>query len=199
MRRLAGVALLLAAPLAGRAQEAAGAPAEPHDLDPLVYSGAFRSLEAGAGPSWLAGELGGAAFAAARVSAVLHLADVEVAYHVAHVPEADATLHRLGVGVNLHPLFLFLLTGDALGATLASLHVRFGLAPSLAAAGGDFEAGVAWDWGVGMDLPLTALDAAESFWLGAQYVRVSALDDGPFEDEVAQSVYLRVAYRVHGL
>ncbi len=178
---------------------ASGALAQPVAVEPQRFSGAFRGIEAGAGPAFAGGETGVGVGVAGRVSTVLHLADVALAFDAIDVPEADLTAHRLGVGLQLHPLFFFLLTGDSLGATLASLHLRVGFAPTLSSAGDDWDVGATWDWGVGLDVPLAGLGAGASWWLGAQYLRTRALDDGPLEDGIAQHVLLRIGYRLHGL
>jgi hypothetical protein len=168
-------------------------------VEPQRYSGAFRGLEAGAGPAFAGGATGLGVSVAARFSTVLHLADVTLAFDATDIPDADLTVNRLGAGLQLHPLSFFLLKGDGLGAALASLYLRAGFAPSLATAGGDWEPGATWDWGVGLDVPLAGLDAGASWWIGAQYLRTHALDDGPLEDGVLQNVHLRIGYRSHGL
>jgi hypothetical protein len=98
----------------------------------------------------------------------------------------------------MHPLFFFLLTSDGPSATLASLYVRLGFDPMLAKAGGGFEGAIAWDWGVGLDVPLTDRDAEHSLWLGAEYVRTAALGDGPIEGMALHDVCLRIGYRFQG-
>lgn len=171
----------------------------PVRLEPPRYSGAFRGLVLGGGPAFLDGAHGVAASLSARLSTVLHLADLELGYHLLHVPEGDATAHRLALSAQLHPLFPFLLLDGGLNAVLASLYVRLGIGPSLTrAADGDYGVGATWDWGVGVDAPIAGLEAGASFWLGALYLRSAALDEGPLADETVQQVHLRVGYRLHG-
>lgn len=154
-----------------------------------MYTGAYLGLLAGGGFALHDGDVAPGAVVGARASTVLHLADVEARYQMA------AAEHHGVVSVHLHPLFLFLLANNRLGATLGSLSLELGGGPAWSDAGGF---GLAWVWGGGVQVPLTEPDAGQSWWLGGALTRTSDLAYEALRGEVTTHLLLRLEYRRNG-
>jgi hypothetical protein len=166
-------------------------PAPAVEVPPPRYTGAFYAVEAAGGLARLEEDHAPAFDIGLRASSVLQMADVAARYELSTV--ADEAQHRLMFSAQLHPFFIFLLGSDRLFTTLASVYVRLGL-------GGGWLSGgpggaVLWDWGAGLDTPLTEPDAGSSLWLGAEYRRTSTLDDESIGAPPLQSFVLRLGYR----
>jgi len=86
-----------------------------------------------------------------------------------------------------------MLGSDRLFTTLASVYVRLGLGGGWLTGGSGGAA--LWDWGAGLDTPLTEPDAGHSLWLGFEYRRTSTLDDPTLGDPPLQTLVLRLGYR----
>lgn len=163
------------------------APIEPPAPRPALFTGAFRGVEVGSG--FVLGD-GWGLDVGARASTVLHLADVTLNWRMA---AADSTTHFAAAGMRLHPLFLFLLANNRFGATIGSLYgevgagARFGATPR-----------ATWHWGLGWDLPLSALDAG-GWWLGGGLIQTRSFTESDTEDDVTTFVSLRLGYRLNGL
>lgn len=175
----------------------AAPPAEPEPAGE-PYTGAFRAVQLGAGPV-IADGVGLGFSVGVRASSVIHLADLELEYRLTSLPDEGLTQHQLALAGQLHPLFLFLLTNNRWGATLASLFVRLAIGPTYTSVGHREEFEVAWDWGVGLDVPLTSPDDGTSFWLGGLFTRSCVIGEDPFEQGTSSFVLLRLGYRLNGL
>ena len=156
-----------------------------------LYTGAYLGVFAGGGLAIAEGLVGSGATVGARASTVLHLADVEARYQLAAGP--TATTHQGLVSVHLHPLFLFLLANNRLGATLGSLSLELGGGP----ASGPGGFGLVWVWGGGVQVPLTEPDAGQSLWLGGVVTRTSDLAYEALGG-VTTHLLLRLEYRHNG-
>lgn len=160
-----------------------------HAQDRPRFTGAFRGLEAGGGAVF--GEPNGAVFqAGARAASVLNLADVALTWRGV---QADGMTHHVGAAMRLHPLFLFLLANNRLGATLGALYAELGL-------GARLNNGLAatWQWGVGGDVPLSPLDEG-GWWIGGEIVRLCSFASSETEEAAQILVSLRLGYRFNGL
>jgi hypothetical protein len=139
----------------------------------------------------LASDNAAAAELGVRASSVLQMADLAARYELSTV--ADASQHRLMASAQLHPFFIFMLGPDRLFTTLASVYLRLGLGGGWLSGGPG--AAAFWDWGAGVDTPLTEPDAGDSLWLGFEYRRTSTLDDDALGDPPLQTFVLRLGYR----
>lgn len=126
-----------------------------------------------------------------RASSVLQVADLAARYELSTA--GDAQQHRVMASAQLHPFFMFMLGSSRVWLTLASVYVRLGLG------GGYLTQGPGatglWDWGAGLDTPVTEPDAGRSLWLGFEYRRTSGLDSDPFGDTPLQTFLLRIGWR----
>lgn len=158
-------------------------------MRPPLFTGAFRGVEAGVGPAF--GDSDGWALeVGARASTVLHLADVVLNWRLT---TADQPIHFLSGGMRLHPLFLFLLANNRFGATIGSLYGELGAGARF----GDVTRPT-WHWGVGGDVPLSALDAG-GWWIGGALIQTRSFTESDSEDAVVNLVSLRLGYRLNGL
>lgn len=172
--------------------------APPVSVPPPLYTGSFYAVEAAGGVTRLDGRNSGGLDVGLRASSVLQMADVAARYELAMLP--DAELHGLAVSAQFHPFFMFMLGSDRLWTTLASIYLRLGLGGAYVTGGSGF-AGI-WDWGAGLDTPLTDPDAGHSLWLGFEYRRTSLLDppgDAAVGDDPVQSFVFRAGWRFNAL
>ena len=170
----------------------------PISVPPPLYTGSFYALETGGSLSRAHGQSAGGLDLGLRASSVLHMADVAVRYEFTNLP--DSAFHGLAASAQLHPFFMFMLGSDRLWTTLASVYLRLGLGAAYLTGGTGF--GGLWDWGAGLDTPVTDPDAGQSLWLGFEYRRTSLLDPpggDPLGDSVLQSFILRAGWRFNAL
>ena len=153
-----------------------------------------------------------------RISALLHLLDVEVTgLHTGYLVslpatgggqeagETEASLARwsLGLSLNMHPGMLLLLESNYLGYVLGGLYLAVGasldwgkLDPE-----GKSQLGASYHWGGGLDLPLGDPDEGDPLWLTAvyrrSYLRLSELH--PVEEMGGHVVMIGLGYRYYDL
>jgi len=161
---------------------------------PRLYTGAYLGALAGAGVASDAGEVGWSGTVGVRASSVLHLADVEARYQVDGV--ATDRAHQGMLAMHLHPLFLFLLANNTLGATLGSLAVEVAAGPAWSERNGS---GLLWSWGGSFEVPLTPPDAGQSLWLGSSVTFSHDLAYSALAGEVTNRLIFRLEYRHNGL
>ncbi len=181
--------LLLAAP--------PSAPGTAAALPPPLFTGAFYGVEASGGLAFADGEIGPSATMGVRAASVLQAADLAARYSL--LKPGEATGHAVMVSAQLHPFFMFMLGSDRLWTTLASTYVRLGLGGAYITGGADDGLAGLWDWGAGLDAPLTDPDAGQSLWLGFEYRRLSALDGAPLGRRPVQSIELRLGWRFNAI
>jgi hypothetical protein len=166
-------------------------PAPAVEVPPPRYTGAFYAIEAAGGLVRFEGDNAPGVDVGVRASSVLQMADLAARYELSTA--ADEAQHRLMASAQLHPFFVFMLGSDRLFTTLASVYLRLGLGGGWLTGGAG--GAVLWDWGAGLDTPLTEPDAGQSLWLGFEYRRTSTLDDETFGAPPLQTFVLRLGYR----
>jgi hypothetical protein len=165
--------------------------APPVTVPPPRYTGSFYALEAAGGLGRSDARNGLSVDLGVRASSVLQMADIAARYELLRVD--DASLHAGVVSAQFHPFFMFMLGADRLWTTLASVYLRLGLGGGHATHAG--FTGL-WDWGAGLDTPITEPDAGSSLWLGFEYRRTSFLDTS---GDPLQSFLLRAGWRFNAL
>ena len=163
-------------------------------------TGAFSGFGVLVGPAWIGNggvgsDAGWSLLAQFRVSQVLSLADFQLDYRFAQY-DTDSSGDALGVsqhafcfGAAFHPLFLLNVGSKRLAYFAASLYIRAGLGVSvtdvrLPARGvGDWEANFTYNFGTGLDFPVSDPNVPWNFWFGAHYLHNrTPVDLAPFSD-----------------
>ena len=203
-----------------RAQQQPPAPAQEREDDySQYYTGAFyelgaRALASTAGDS----DFGGLGFdVGLRGSFPMYLGDLRLAYRfdaldaeapTQHPGQIDQ--HSVGLTLNVHPLFLFLLGSDWLSYTIASFYLEVGLgaqwasfAPAASAAADTLDdAGFWWSLGLGIDIPLWDPDVGYAPWLSVLYRNHRGDFDVSEQEEIDLSLHALIVglgWRINGL
>ncbi|RDV39301.1 hypothetical protein DV096_01625 [Bradymonadaceae bacterium TMQ3] len=147
--------------------------------------------------SSLGGEL------AFRTSFPLYLGDTRLAYRLSPLGDSEpGPVHALHLALNLHPLYLTLLSEGLLSYFLASLHLELGFGPQLAVGLNDGASfGLAGSLGAGFDLPITRANRGQGLWFTGTYRRTwTTLRSGPDQPRVHEhAVLLGLAWRTNGV
>ncbi|TXD37573.1 hypothetical protein FRC98_07740 [Lujinxingia vulgaris] len=138
-----------------------------------------------------------------RSSFPLYLGDVRLAYRLSPLGDVEpGPVHALHLALNLHPLYLTLLSEGLLSHFLASLHLELGFGPQLATGPEDGPAfGFAGSVGAGFDLPITRANRGQGIWLTATYRRTwTTLRTGVDQPRAHEhAALLGLAWRTNGL
>ena len=138
-----------------------------------------------------------------RTSFPLYLGDMRLAYRLSPLGDSGpGPVHALHLALNIHPLYLTLLSEGLLSHFLASLHLELGLGPQLATGLDEGTAfGFAGSIGAGFDLPITRANRGQGLWLTATYRRTwTTLRAGPDQPRANEhAALLGLAWRTNGV
>jgi hypothetical protein len=164
----------------------------PAPAKPTLYTGATLGVGLLAGPTLLnddslGGRLGMTAGVAGRMTGLLQLTDVELAYQFSRAaPTTRAggvTVMRHGFAMTsgLHPLFLIILGNKRIAYILNAMHIDLGASvqvTTLSQNGARTTRGdLAWHFGGGVGIPLQDPNAGRAWWLGLRYRQIRANTD----------------------
>jgi hypothetical protein len=198
-------------------------PADPE----IRYNGAFVGVGVFGGASILQDQrwenpVGGVVGVYGRIASVLSLVDVQLEYawsrndaKVSGNEPADLRFdrHGLAMSVNLHPMFLSVLSSDWASFALAAAYAQIGLSTEFTSFRSDVEpqrdqddVSFSLHFGAGIDVPLGDASGASAFWLGLSwrwkfvYLDPPRLLGGDQPDETnTHSVVVAFSYRYQSL
>ncbi len=146
---------------------------------------------------------GGAFVAGPRVSTILQLLDLGLAYrfHRAPLPGATLAQHAADFEARLHPLAIVHIRSSRPWIVAAGAHMVVGAGLTHSSAGGEGGFGLAYTAGLGIDFPLTDLRELWGVWLGLSWkARLQGSEISGLEQDLSHHSFgLALELRHHSL